>query len=416
MQLGADGKTVAGLPITPYRVLGTPAEPAFDVFIDLVRSSLGVSSAILAFFDGSAMVIKAVAGTPQSDPVIAAGLLETYERERTQITSDEALFFCSTPVYAADGAAVGVIGGFDARPHPTLNGAATALETISFAVTLALEARRRTYGAPIAPPPALVAFDAADWSLMFASAASTRPRGWSDGQLQTLHVDDYFNGISAEARSKLDVLREGGAREPFAFAARALGAGGFWYPVACSARAILDKRLRTVVVVEYAPPAPLSPPPDIGTLRPVPSTHAEHSIDAVLTKIEAGRRALRHGRGAYEPLDTKAFLSSAKQLLGDNREPHVLAVFKTPQGEAGDVIERARRVRLLCDHDLVTVIEGRFVALLLRDMPVRIGRQAVRRFARSVPACTFVVRDMHAPNAGEREILDGAIAELRHPF
>jgi hypothetical protein len=407
----------ARLTVAPYHIIGSPPEPEFDAFIGLVCAALTVPSAVLAFFDGTTMCIKAVAGRPQRNPGVAAQLSSTFEYERTIVAAGDAEFFCSTPVFTADGHAIGVIGGFDQHPHADHTTAPATLEAIAATVTHALEARKRATAGAFAGRSGLIAFDAAQWTVVFTDGETVGRLESSTAGLQSQRFDDIFNGVDADTRHELDVLRDTMRPEALTFTARARGAGGFWFPVVCTARAIRDRRLRAMIVVDCAQPSPPAARPKLQTLLPatsLPVGREEHSINAVLSKIEAGRRALRAEQSEpTEPLTIDAFVSAAGQLVGEGAEPHLLALFACRGDDGLDIIERARRTRLVCDHDLVAFIDGAYLAVLLRDMPVAIGRQAIKRFSRTVSGLRVAVRDTRDPDTGMSQLLAGAMAELR---
>jgi hypothetical protein len=139
------------------------------------------------------------------------------------------------------------------------------------------------------------------------------------------------------------------------------------------------------------------------------TTVAGHSIAAVLSKIEAGRRLLR-SEGS-DPAN--AFVSAMQHLLDDNGGPHVLVMFSIGGQAADELVAQARRARLLCNHDLVAFIDGEYVAMLLRDMPVAVGYQAVKRFALAQLNTNYCVQEVRGPLTGARELLDGLIERLR---
>jgi hypothetical protein len=407
--------TKARVAAAPYRVIGTAPEPAFDVFVHLICAALGVPSALLGFFDGETLCIKAVAGRLHRNEFVAAGLRDAFERETSIVISGETHFFCAAPVATQNGQVVGVIAGFDDRAHATTSAQHATIETIANAVTHALEARKHTT-ADAGVARALFAFDAADLSVVFADADTARQRIATPAQLQMLAFDDVFSGIDARTRHELDIMRETMGDVPLAFTARTLGTMGFWFPVACTARAV-RARTHSLIVIEYAQSGAVPERPPVRALARINDRRSRwegHSIEAVLSKIEAGRRALRAELGEIdEPLTGGAFVSAAAQLLADHGEPHVLAVFAPGADAIAGAIERARRVRLLCDHDLVAVFDRTYVAMLLRDMPLTIGHQAVKRFARSLPNVQFAVRDTSGPNESVRNVLEDAIAALR---
>ena len=413
---GTDGRFMkARHALAPYRILGTPPEPAFDVFAELVCSALSVSAALLTFFDGETMCVKASAGTPQRNGDIAARLRDVFAFERAIVSSDGSRLFCGAPIVTPDGQPVGAIAGIGYDDRPATPAMHTTILAIAAAVTQALEARRRAESGSMARAHALIAFDAIDLSVVLADADTMRARAATHAKFRALTFDDVFTGVDADARHDIDVLRDAEHDESLAFSARALGADGFWYPVACTARAIRGRRMRTLIVVEFAPPSLRANLHVIAA--PTATVLHEHSIDTVLSKIEAGRRALRAEQNENGlPLTVDGLVQAAAQLLADNDDAHVLAVFRVDPDGRDDAIERARRTRLVCDHDLVAVIEDEYVAILLRDLPVAIGRQAVARFARSLPGLRFTVRDASGSVPGVRSLLDDAVGELRAPI
>lgn len=403
--------------LAPYRILGTPPEPAFDIFTGLVRTALGVPDALLAFFDGELVCFKATAGAAYRHPGIVARVRDVFAFERAIVSSDGARLFCGAPIATPGGQTVGAIAGIALDDRPASPGMDAAIVTIAAAVTQALDTRRNVETTSAQPSHALIAFDAADLSVVFADMETMRARGATREQIQALTFDDIFTGMDVSARHDIDLLRDAPRDEPFAFSARVLGTIGFWLPVACTVRAIRERRVRTLIVVECAPPAAA---PARSNLHVVPSPAAratlhEHRIDAVLSKIEAGRRALREEESANGlPLTVDDLARAAAQLLADTDDAHVLAVFCAEPHALRAAIERARRTRLLCDHDLVAVVDDAHIAMLLRDMPVAIGTQAVKRFVRTVPGLQFAVRNARGPAASIRALLDDAVAEL-HP-
>ena len=163
------------------------------------------------------------------------------------------------------------------------------------------------------------------------------------------------------------------------------------------------------------PPVPAPPPKRslYAVGRTTPATSAEHSIEAVLTKIEAGRRLLRSDTS--EVLNADAFFSAMQQLLDDNDEPHVLVTFPVAEAAAAELIEQARRARLLCNQDLVAFIDGERIVMLLRDMPVAVGYQAVKRFAHAQLNTNYRVNEVHGPVDDVRALIDGITERLRRP-
>jgi hypothetical protein len=145
--------------------------------------------------------------------------------------------------------------------------------------------------------------------------------------------------------------------------------------------------------------------------RTTPATSAEHGIDAVLTKIEAGRRLLR--TESSEVMNAGAFISAMQQLLGDNDEPHVLVIYSVAEPAAAELIEQARRARLLCNQDLVAFIGGEHLVMLLRDMPVAAGYQAAKRFAHAQLNTNYRVTEVHGPIADVRAFVDDLTAQLQ---
>jgi hypothetical protein len=142
-----------------------------------------------------------------------------------------------------------------------------------------------------------------------------------------------------------------------------------------------------------------------------PATGPEHSIEAVLTKIEAGRRLLRAGSG--EVMNAVTFGSAMQQLLNDNDEPHVLVMFSAAEAAAAELIEQARRARLLCHQDLVAFVDGWHVVMLLRDMPVAVGAQAVKRFAHAQLNTNYSVKEVRGP-VDDARVLIADITKALH--
>lgn len=410
--IGVYGKARAAL--APFQIAGTAPEPAFDIFVQIVCAALDVPSALLGFFDGDVLSIKAVLGTLHRDEAVARQLRESFEHERPIVTAGDE-FFCAAPVFAPNGTAVGVIAGFGGTTHTSGPAVRVTMETIALAVTHALDARRHTSSEPPRAR-ALVAFDTVDFSVLFADAETVRQRYARHEELQSLTFDDVFIGIDEGVRSDLDAMRATMDDRSLTFEARTLGPIGFWYQVTCTARAV-RARSRSVIVVEFVQPGVTAERQSDHALALQTMRRARwhgHSIETVLAKIEAGRRALRVERGEIdEPLTGDAFVSRATHLLADTGEPHVLAIFALGRDAIGSAIDRARRSRLLCDRDLVAVLEGDCIALLLRDMPAAIAHRAIERFARSFLNARFTIRDIGGPDASVQEVLADALAGLR---
>jgi hypothetical protein len=258
----------------------------------------------------------------------------------------------------------------------------------------------------------------------------------------------FFDGDEMWTKAEAGTLRPGRAmrqgplRETFdsAHTIHVTGADGFFCGapvytpehVAIGAIGVFDDRprdagsgmlqaIRTIATaVTYAlearkrliPAAPVLPgKPNLYAVSSSSNTaSSDHCIEAVLSKIEAGRRLLR--AGANDVATAEAFAAAMQQLAGDNDEPHVLVVFSAPGRAADELVAQARRARLLCDHDLAAFIRAEYVAMLLRDVPVTVGRQAVKRFADAQLNTTYRVEEVRGPLANARELLDSVIERL----
>ena len=258
----------------------------------------------------------------------------------------------------------------------------------------------------------------------------------------------FFDGDELWTKAEAGTLRPGRAvrhgplRETFDLArtVHVTGEGGFFCGapvhtlehVAIGAIGVFDERSRDVsagmlqairtiaMAVTYAletrkrliQAVPVMPgkPNLYAVSRGSHTASSDRCIEAVLSKIEAGRRLLR--AGTNDVTTAGAFAAAMQQLAGDNDEPHVLVVFSAAGRAADELVAQARRARLLCDHDLSAFIRTEYVAMLLRDVPVTVGRQAVKRFADAQINTSYRVEEVRGPLTNAREVLDSVIERL----
>jgi hypothetical protein len=298
--------------LAPYHILGTPPEPAFDVYPQLLCAAFDAGAAVLAFFEGDRLWIKAKAGTQPFDyESMMLPLTETFESGCARVINNPPNLYCGTPIRALDGCVIGVLGAFAQRDRLATPAPNPLIDIVATAVMHALEARK---------------------AVLAARSTHALP-------LRT-------NRFAVSTRSA--------------------------------------------------------------------SIFEEDSIAAVLTKIEAGRRLLRSDHEQlHDTAQVEAFVSAMRQLLAEDGEPHILVMFCAPGNAAVELVEQARRARLLCDDDLIAVVDGTYVTMLLRNMPVAVGYQAAKRFARAQLNTSFSINAVRGPIADARTLFDTAIATLR---
>ncbi len=142
-----------------YRILGTPAEPAFDDLARRAQEAARTPMAWLAFHDGAREWVKAGVGIEftelvgsrrivfRGEPPFAA--LEVEDAAATELSvhplvagEPRVRFLCAVPLVTPDGHAVGALAVADRVPRRLDSAERTALENLATLAVARLEARR----------------------------------------------------------------------------------------------------------------------------------------------------------------------------------------------------------------------------------------------------------------------------------